>query len=83
MGNHPNIILRTIMDENILSLEDNGMQRANPSVVEGPSPGRVSYVQQVSPNHNPESVCNRNTIRIGTWNVRILCYNPKQMDRIC
>ena len=39
---------------------------------EVPSPGRVSYVCQVSPNHNPESVCNRNTIRIGTWNMRIL-----------
>ena len=72
MGNHLNIIPRTIMDKNILSLEDNNMKGANLSGVGGPSPGRVSYVQQVSPNHNPESVCNRNTIRIGTWIVRTL-----------
>ena len=55
------------MDENISSLEDKG---ANPSGVGGPLPLRVSYVQQVSPGYNPESVCNRNTIRIGIWNVR-------------
>ena len=48
------------------------MKGANPSGVGGPLPGRVSYVWQVSPNCNPESVCNRNTIRIGTWNVRTL-----------
>ena len=66
MGNHPNIIPRTIMDENILSLEDNSMKGTNPSGVGGPSPGRVSYVCQVSPNCNPECVHNRNTIRIGT-----------------
>ena len=72
MGNHHNIIPRTIMDENFLSLEDNSMKGADPSGVGGPSPGRVSYVWQVSPNHNPESVHNRNTIRIGTWNARTL-----------
>ena len=48
------------------------MKGANPSGVGGPSPSRVSYVQQVSSNHNPESVCNRNTIRNGTWNMRTL-----------
>ena len=60
------------MDENILSLEDNSMKGANPSGVGGPSPSRVSYVWQVSVDCNPESVHNRNTIRIGTWNVRTL-----------
>ena len=44
MRNHPNIIPRTIMDENISSLEDNGVKGANPSGVGGPSPNRVSYV---------------------------------------
>ena len=29
-------MLRTIMDENILSLEDNGMKGANPAGVGGP-----------------------------------------------
>ena len=72
MGNYPNITPRTIMDKNISSLEDKSMKRANTSGVGGPLPSRVSYVWQVSPNHNPESVCNRNTIRIGTWNVRTL-----------
>ena len=48
------------------------MKGVNPSGVGGPSSGRVSYVWQVSPDHNPESVHNRNTIRIGTWNVRTL-----------
>ena len=60
------------MDKNISNLEDNGVKGANPSGVGGPLPGRVSHVGQVSPDHNPESACNRNTIRIGTWNVRTL-----------
>ena len=44
MGNHPNIIPRTIMDKNISNLEDNGVKGANPSGVGGPLPSRVSYV---------------------------------------
>ena len=72
MGNHPNVIPRTIKDKKISSLEDYGIKGANPSGVGGPLPGRVSYVWQVSPDCNPESICNRNTIRIGTWNVRTL-----------
>ena len=72
MGNHPNIIPRMIMDENISNLEDNSMKGANPSEVGGSLPGMVSYVKQVSPIHNPESVYNRNTMRIRTRNMRTL-----------
>ena len=49
MGNHLNIIPRIIMDETILSLEDTSMKGANPSGVEGPSPGRVSFVSAGEP----------------------------------
>ena len=36
------------------------------------SPGRVSHGRQVGPDRQQATVRNRNTIRVGTWNVRTL-----------
>ena len=41
------------------------------------SPGRVSHGRQVSPDRQPATVRNRNTIRVGTWNVRTLYQSGK------
>lgn len=65
------------MESHNSKIEANGVKGAHPFPEGGSSPGRVSHVQQVDPNHHQATVCNRSTIRIATWNVRTLYQSGK------
>ena len=58
-------------------VETNGVKGACPNSEESTSPGRVLNVRQVGPDRNLATVRNRNTIRVGTWNVRTLYQSGK------
>ena len=63
------------MDSRKLMLEDNSMKGAFLLNEDGSWPGRASHEEQVGLDRQQATVCNRNAIRVGTWNVRTLYQN--------
>jgi len=65
------------MESQKLMSEDNGVKGTFLLNEDASSPGRVSHEEQVGLHRQQATVCNKNTIRVGTWNVWTLYHSGK------
>ena len=55
-----------------LQIADNNVNGVSSRSEADPSPGKECHVRQVAPDRQQATVRNKDTIKIGTWNVRTL-----------
>ena len=69
------------MVKQLAEKRDNGVKGIVMQNAEDPSPGRVSHVGQMTPDHQPATVRRNTNCRIATWNVQTL-YQAGKLENV-